>query len=242
MDVSHWGAPEWSVFGTFLAVLVGGGIALRQFAHMRHVDEQKSRPYVIVDFEFRGQTIFLQIRNIGATMARDVRIKFDQPLVSSIERPRRIADSPLFREPIPMIAPGRRISVLFDTFPERNKRRNEFPMQYGVTIEYEDADGKPYTDPLYPLDLDTYAEAVVDPAGLAQLVAELKMVRKHVTNWSRGPHGRLIVYGSSYDRYNARGIRSAHVDRFKKIAKEDGLRAAVGSVLDRKLRQYGWRE
>lgn len=48
----------------------------------RQVREDQTRPYVIVDFEFRGMLVLVSVRNLGATPAANVRIAFDRPLES----------------------------------------------------------------------------------------------------------------------------------------------------------------
>ncbi|MFI0794099.1 hypothetical protein ACH4OY_15635 [Micromonospora rubida] len=239
MDFSSWGPAEWSAVGTFLTVVVGGGIALAQLIHIREVEQQKSRPYVIVDFEFRGIAIYLTIRNIGATMARDVRIKFDHPLVSTFPNS-AVGESRVFRDPIPMIAPGRTISFLFDSFPERYAKREEFPMEYTVTIEYEDAEGKPYTDPPYPLDLGTYDQSAVSSKGLPEIVREVEKIRKEMAKWTSGVRG-ILVHSVDHEQQTRRSHRPWVRRTAAQVRREQGLRAYARWQVDRQLRRYGWR-
>jgi hypothetical protein len=163
------------------------------------VEQQKSRPYVIVDFEFRDHAIYLKIQNIGATIARDVRIKFDQPLASTFANS-AVSESRVFREPIPMIAPGRTISLLLDSFPDRYERRDEFPMEYAVTIEYEDIYGIPFTDPPYPLDLGTYDQTAVGPKGMPELVHEVQEIRKEMAKWTSASEGHSSTPSTTSSR------------------------------------------
>ena len=71
----------------------------------------------IVDFE-PGFLVYLTVENIGRTMAQNVSIHFDKPLESSLQGRRELDESPLFREPIPALPPGKKIRVLFDSFSD----------------------------------------------------------------------------------------------------------------------------
>ncbi|MFF4894618.1 COG1361 family protein [Micromonospora chersina] len=239
MDVSTWGGSEWQAVASFIAVFVAGPIALWQVLEARRVRLEQSRPYVIVDFEFRGIAIYLTIRNIGMTMARDVRIKFDSPLVSTFANS-AVGESRVFREPIPMVAPGRTISFLFDSFPDRYAKREEFPMEYAVTIEYEDAEGKPYTDPPYPLDLGTYDQSAVSPKGLPELVREVEKIRKEMAKWRVGTRG-LLVHSVDHEKETRRSHRPAFRRTAAQIRKDKGFAAYARWQIDRQLRRYGWR-
>lgn len=185
MNPRNWGAAEWAAFGTVAAILVGGAIALWQVFEVRTQRKEQARPFVVVDFEFRSILVYLQIRNIGTTIARDVSITFDKPLESTLSRPREIDDSPLLKRPIPMIAPGRRISLLFDSFTARADN-GTLPMDYIVTLSYRDVHGNRFEDPSYPLDLGVYAETAIDPKGLPELVRELEQIRREIAKWTDG--------------------------------------------------------
>jgi hypothetical protein len=239
VDVSTWGGSEWQAVAAFIAVFVGGPIALWQVLEARRVRLEQTRPYVIVDFEFRSILICLRIQNIGTTMARDVRIKFDQPLTSTFPNS-SVGESRVFREPIPMLAPGRTISIPFDSFPARHERRDEFPMEYTVTIEYDDGAGHPYSDPPYPLDLGTYNEAAADPNGLPELVQEVEKIRKEMHRWTQGTQG-LLVHGVDHERRTRRQHRPWLRQQAAQVRKEQGLAGYVRWQVDQQLRRYGWR-
>lgn len=111
-------------------------------------------------------------------MARNVKIVFDKPLVTTFPSPREIEKSPLLNQPIPMLAPGRRINIHFDSLPSRQEQG--LPMTYTVSLSYEDAHGRAFHDPPYPLDLAMYADTAVEPKGLPELVQEVVKLHREV--------------------------------------------------------------
>jgi hypothetical protein len=80
-------------------------LRLIQVLQARRLREEQARLFVIVDFE-AGFLVYLTVENIGRTMARDVTIRFDKPLESTLSGPREIDESPLLRKPIPTLPPG----------------------------------------------------------------------------------------------------------------------------------------
>ncbi|WP_229076071.1 hypothetical protein [Actinoplanes sp. DH11] len=238
MHPETWGGSEWQAVAAFIAIFVAGPIAFWQAHEARKVRLDQSRPYVIVDFEFRDFLVYLKIQNIGKTMARDVRIKFDQPLTSTLANP-GFTKSRLLREPIPMLAPGRSVSLLFDSFPDRYERRKKFPMDHTVTIEYDDDRGTPYTDPPYPLDLDAYVGASSDPKGLAELVREVEKIRHEMKSWTDEGRGLLV---KGVDRKAAREAEARSYWRAedRETLREQGLSAMLRGRARRYARRRGW--
>jgi hypothetical protein len=99
-----------------------------QARQAQELREEQARPFVIVDFDHVDMLFLLVIENVGRTMARNVIIKFDKPLTTTIERPHELDEAPLFREPIPSLPPGKKLHVPFDTLPARIE--NDLPLAY----------------------------------------------------------------------------------------------------------------
>ena len=192
--LAAWGAVGTGVVTAGLALVAAW--QLRQAQRMRL---EESRPFVILDFEFRSVLVHLAVRNISAAVARNVRISFDQPLGSTLSPPTEIDEATIFKEPIPMLAPGRTISILFDSFPARASRQ-DLPMAYTVTLAYEDVHGRAYDDPPYQLDLGTYAETALAPKGMPDLVTEIKELRTQVGNVARDLHALYLARQSRSTR------------------------------------------
>jgi hypothetical protein len=72
-----------------LLVLVAAAIVARhQVLEARRLREQQSRPFVIIDFDIeRGVEVYLQVANLGNSLAREVTFEITPPLESSIDVP-----------------------------------------------------------------------------------------------------------------------------------------------------------
>src|SRR5690348_10592102 len=115
----NWSAvTACAAWATVLIYIVIGLFAWRQVHEARTLREEQARPFVIVDFE-PGFLVYLTVENLGRTMARDISIHFDKPLTSSLPGRSELDESPLFRQPIPAMPPGKKIRVLFDQFNAR---------------------------------------------------------------------------------------------------------------------------
>lgn len=146
---------------------------------------------MIVDFDHVDMLFLLVIENVGRTMARNVVIKFDKPLTTTIERPRELHEAALFREPIPSLPPGKKLRVPFDTLPARME--NGLPLAYEVTLRYEGPSGRKYGEGEgYRLDMGVYEVVYAGPKGLPDLVAEVKKIRAEVEKWKGDIRGLLV--------------------------------------------------
>lgn len=121
-------------------ILVAAAIfAWRQVKVTKKTTEAQMRPYVVVDLDWSNPPIMrIYVANIGRTLARNVTMKFEPPLQSSIDSDEtRIADIELFSKPQETLAPGKRIETFFDLGPSRAKRKDELADSYAVTVSYE---------------------------------------------------------------------------------------------------------
>jgi hypothetical protein len=199
MDVTSWGSAEWAAFGAIGAVLVYivlGVIALRQLGESRRLRELEHRPYVLVDFYFKGLQVMLEVRNAGRTPARDVEVTFDKPLQASSSH--RAADFTIFKSPIPMIAPERVIRLSLGTGPDFFKEGAEVPLSYTAQVKYTDMTGKQkYSDPPLLLDLEPYKNTIPPRDNAGDLVSAVRDLRKTLAGWS-SPEGLKV---SAIDRH-----------------------------------------
>lgn len=126
---------------------------------------------MIVDFE-PGFRVYLTAENLGRTIARQVSIRSDKPLESTLSGPREIDESPLFHEPIPTLPPGEKIRVLFDQYAARVEAK--LPLTHDVTLCYKGPTGKKEWEHPYRLDLGIYLGSALPPKGLPELVTEVE--------------------------------------------------------------------
>lgn len=190
-----------------------------QARQARELQEEQARPFVIVDFE-PGFLVYLIVENIGRTMARNVTITPDKPFESTLPIPREIDETPLFREPIPALPPGKKIRVLFDSAPAR--LNSDLPRAYDVTVRYEGPFGQHYEPDRYPLDLSMYLGSALPPKGLPELVDEVEKVRRELAKWTDGIRG-LRVNTVDRDRQERAQLNRSLVRRSVRAAEADGI-------------------
>ena len=193
LDTATWTAlAAWTTVGIYIFL---GVFAWRQVREARRLREEQARPFVVVDFEV-GLSIVLTIENLGRTLARDVTIRFDEPIEMSgfleSATPYDVNEVRLLREPLPVLPPGKKIRVLFDS-----GRRLEMglPLAFGVTVSYRGPFGRKRFEDRYTLDLGMYAKTLLPPKGVPELVAEVAVLRQEIQRWrgtGRGPVVRTI--------------------------------------------------
>jgi hypothetical protein len=136
-----WPAPEeWSAFWafmTFLVALLAAGAALVQLHQYIKEKRDQSRPYLVIDFEFKSVLLYVSVRNISRTAATNVTLTTNEPFRSTdMSREQVFAElfSPAYT--ISQLAPDREIRWLLDRTPEYFADKN-LPRRYVVTAEYD---------------------------------------------------------------------------------------------------------
>ncbi len=231
---TDWAAvTAWAAWATVTIYLALGIFAWIQVLQARKLREEQARPFVIVDFD-AGFLVYLTVENIGRTMARDVTIQFDKPLESTLSRPREIDETPLFREPIPTLPPGKKIRVLVDAYGARVEAK--LPLTYDVMLRYKGPMGKKEWKHPYRLDLNMYLGSAEPPKGLPELVAEVEKTRKELGKWRVDTRGLLV---QTIDRH--REQRIARRRQNVRIFRRQGLKALAQSLWQRVLWRSGLR-
>lgn len=166
-------------------VVIGALIYARgQLTEARLVREAQDRPFVIVDFdgERLDHFLFIDVSNQGRTTAHDVKFEFDPPLATTMDDlGYGVAHMTMFTEGLSMLAPGRRISALFDHAPDR--KGTDLPQRHAVRVMYRgesDRKGRrrSYTDEMV-LDVGTYWNRLsVTQHTVHDVHAELERIRK----------------------------------------------------------------
>lgn len=229
---TDWTAvAAWAACATVGIYIVLGLFAWRQVHEARTLREEQARPFVIVDFD-PGFLVYLTVENLGRTMAREVSIHFDKPLKSSLPGRSEIDDTPVFREPIPALPPGKKIRVLFDHFDGR--RNAGLPLTYDVELRYRGPVGRKEWRDLYRLDLGMYLGSQLPPKGIPELVTEVENLRREIARW-RGNGVR--VHTSDQRRQDRIAARQMNAYIFR----EQGSKALVRSLWEQALRRCGLR-
>ena len=171
-------AQVWLLAGQLAVLAVAAFMALRQVREARRLREDQTRPFVVVDFEPIEVHGFLDlvVKNVGPTMARDVRIAFDPPIQSTRELDVPIAELKMLREGIPTLAPGKEHRMHFAFGPDHYK--SDLPDSFRARVRYSDQRGRRWFDELMDLDLGLYwSQLRVDVYGLHYVHERLKEIR-----------------------------------------------------------------
>ena len=201
-----WGisAQEWSAIGTMataIIALAAAGFAAAQVLEARRAREDRTRPFVVVDIvpsKTSPLLLLLVVENIGQTLARDVKLKFDPPLRTTFEQ-RAIEDSSLVTEGILSMPPGRRIEGLFDQGPARSE--SDLPMRYDVTVELRDARGREQEALQYVLDLGPiFGLTFTQELSIHHAAKALQNIDKRTKQWTKLNRG-LQVWLRDADRH-----------------------------------------
>lgn len=202
-----WTAETWSALATtatFLTAAAAAVFAGFQVREARRTREDQAQPFVVVDFEpspaWAG-LMEITIRNIGSTVAKDVRITFDPPL-ASVDLDKRkgwpgFQELSILKHGIPSLPPGKAHRIFFDRMPDRIK--SDLPRKYVATVEL--AGPRHKIDPqTYVLDLDVYSGyRFMTIYGEHDAVKALREIEKTVKRWTAHFNG-LRVYAVDEDR------------------------------------------
>jgi len=244
-----WGhdAAEWEAIGVCVATLftfIGLCFAIYQFRDSRTVRLDRSRPIVTIDPTFRSILVKLCVRNTGETTARNIRIKFDDALHSTLSNGLTWLPNPYVKD-ISSLAPHSQLEYLFDKMSDRLSAG--MTGQITGTIEYFGPtqhrrwlrkEAKPYTEP-FTVDLAPYGESLMADKSIHDLAESVEGIRSEVRKWSEGTTQTLSVDVTNRDRQEFRKWLDFTWFKVASTRRDDGRRAAL-SRLVRELRQrYG---
>lgn len=199
-DVTTTDVLQTVFVGLQLVVLTAAAIfARRQLVEAKELREAQTRPFVVIDLDSSVPTVFdLVVKNIGPTLARDVRFRFSPPIRSTDDDldPNKIK---MFRDGISTLAPDKEMRALFESGPARHE--SELPDTYKVTVAYTDQTGKRNYSEKIDLDLGLYWERLtVSRRGLHDIHTQLEKIAKEVYRWRPGVgHGLLTVTPADVD-------------------------------------------
>ncbi|MGV9645129.1 hypothetical protein [Streptomyces sp. NPDC003514] len=147
-DVPGWISAIASAL-TLTVAIVAAVAAFRQVREARTLRLEQAQPFVVLDVEVSGTghpLTDLVIRNIGQTLAYDVKFKFSPALQSTLDEGNTIgplADASLLKSGIPSMPPGREYRILFENMPARFK--SDLTRRYDVEIVYSNTRGEKET-------------------------------------------------------------------------------------------------
>jgi len=229
-----------AALGTLVVYVVIAKYAKGQLDQAERIRIEQSRPYVIAEF-VPGFLIHFRVRNIGTTLARSVRISWNEWPESSLRESvwSNREKFTLFRSGVPSLAPHQEIQTLFDSFVARNEKG--LPMSYTVTVSYSDSAGRGYEEE-FLLDLNVYLGLEqVDVKTVHDVAKELKKIADLMKGWKAFGQGGLKVTVFDGQRKEAGFLQSDRRQRFHLDKNEHGsIKAAlmyVRAQVHRRLRQ-----
>lgn len=180
------------VAGQLIVLIMAAIFAWRQVNEARELREEQNRPFVVVDFDVEeGYMIYLEVVNMGTSLARDVRIEIDPALESAIDID--VSKLKMLNEGITTLAPGKKYRTFFDMSFRRNEDRPDLPMNYTARVRYSDEKQKRPYDEMLNLDLDQYMHInTVTRHGLHDIHGQLEKIRRVFEKWTSGT-GRGVL-------------------------------------------------
>lgn len=197
----NWGdVPGWVTASAAVVALVFAALAARaafaQAGEARTLREEQAAPYVVVDVELSPASsmyIDLVVRNIGKTVARDVRIAFMPALKSTLDDrdfPRAAAG--FLTRAIPAMPPGREYRMLLESGPGLHE--SDLPRVYQVGVSFEGVGG-PH-ELMHEIDLNLfYNFESLSVYGVHDIATQLRDILSQLKRWqSPGRSRGLLVH------------------------------------------------
>lgn len=143
---------------------------------MKEAREQENAPYIVVYFDIPANkhVIYLIIKNVGKSIATDVKLTFTPSLSSNVFKD--INETPLIKDGISSLPPNYELRTLFDGVINRFGNAN-FPMTYVVEVSYTGGLAKERRTSTQALDLSMfYGLMQVKEKGLNELVKTVETI------------------------------------------------------------------
>jgi hypothetical protein len=115
--------------------------------------DEEETGWVVVDFELRRGLMFLLIQNFGPTVAREVRISFNQAILV-LNAEKKLNELNIFRK-LRYLAPYKTIEVYLD--PASLFLQKLEDKEGAIKLSYQDAQGKTVTEEIIH-DLSIYTD------------------------------------------------------------------------------------
>jgi hypothetical protein len=100
---------------------------------MKEARDQETAPYIFVYFDIivEKQDIYLFVKNVGKSIANNVKLKFEPELITSLGP----INLPFIKDGIGSLPPRSEIKTFFDNGIEYFEK-NKLPLNYKVRISY----------------------------------------------------------------------------------------------------------
>lgn len=151
---------------------------------MKESRDQESAPYVVAYFDVPyGETsIYLVVKNIGKTVAENVKLEFQPPLETGIVTTNdwNINDTALIKDGIGSMPPGYELRTAFGSVVSYFNKESKFPLKYKVNVSYSGGLRSGARNIEQIMDLSAFEGlSFIDEKGMHELVKEVERLVKH---------------------------------------------------------------
>jgi len=130
----------------------------KMIKEMRDARDQESAPYVVPYININDHIIFFGIKNIGKSVAINIKINITPEIKSSVFGD-KIKDTSFIKNGLSSLPPGHELATMLDV-SHIYLNRSDFPMSYLVKISYEGGLNKERRDYEQVLDLSVYKDII----------------------------------------------------------------------------------
>lgn len=158
---------------------------------MKEAREQENAPYIVVYFDIpqNKPLIYLIIKNVGKSIATDVKFTFTPSLSSNVFK--NINDTPLIKNGISSLPPNYELRMLFDGTINRFGNAN-FPMTYTAEVTYAGGMTREKKTVSQVVDLSMFYNLMqVREKSLDELVKAVERIAENTGNIDRKLNGLL---------------------------------------------------
>jgi len=149
-------------------------------AEMHEARDQQTAPYIVVYFDvpFGTALIYLVVKNMGSSIANNVKLVFTPPLSASSGD--EIREASFIKNGIAAMPPGYEIRALLDTGPDYFGRP-DLPLTYQVKVAYHGGMDNTPRELIQTLDLSVRKGVMyVRPKSIENVVDELERIRREL--------------------------------------------------------------
>lgn len=173
-------AEEWQAVWALVTAgiaLAAAVVALRHYKSSVSNELEESRPFIVVDFLFKGAIYAcIEVLNVGRTGARNIAFEWSQRPVAEDEGTQRLIDRALVDGSIPFLAPGRSIIYRLNVYDGEESK--ELPRRFEVKATYQGSGDTTRWTSESVLDIDQWAETSVPENPYSSIVTPLVELAK----------------------------------------------------------------
>lgn len=212
-------ASEWQALWACVAAILAGVLLYIAWKQLHGLSESNrslaesnkllaesnhalSRPTVVVEFEFERtawrnftnsnneSTVFVVVRNVGASPALDVKLKVSPGFESTGQKLTDEGIAALNRlfsgeAPIRMIAPGQKLTYILDSAKDALNDAS-LPPEYSVTADYTDTERERTYSEHFFLQMAPWAMSVAQVDSAKQISKDLQFISENLRSTERG--------------------------------------------------------